>query len=197
MINKDRVYRLTRKTNETNISIELNIDGKGSSSINTGLGFLDHMLDNFTKQSMFDLKINCTGDLKVDEHHSIEDIAIVLGLAIFNAMGDRKGIKRYGQSLLPMDEVLCLTALDFSRPYFSLDCNFVREKVGDFPTECLFDFLYSLSINAKMTLNIKVLSGRNEHHKIEAIFKSLGRAMREALEYDSRCKGYLSTKGVL
>jgi len=194
-----RTATITRKTGETNIIVDLNIDGQANRDISTGIGFLDHMLDLFAKQGLFNLKILCEGDLNVDAHHSIEDIAIVLGKAFEKAIGDKKGIKRYGQRLIPMDESLCLCAVDFcGRPYFAMDVDFKREMMNDFPTECVYDFFYSFAINAGLNLQFKLFNGFNDHHKIEAMFKAFARAMREACEYDIRMRDEIpSTKGVL
>ena len=194
-----RIAKIERKTKETEINIELNIDGNGKREISTGIGFLNHMLDLFAKHGLFDLKISCKGDLEVDDHHTIEDIGIVLGQAFSKAIQYKKGIKRYGQRILPMDEVLCLCAIDFSgRPFFVMDVKFTRERVNDFATECVYDFFYSFALNAGINLQFKLFNGRNEHHKIEAMFKSFARALREACEIDKRCiEDTPSTKGVL
>jgi len=194
-----RVAKIERKTGETEILVELNLDGTGQRQINTGVGFFDHMLDLFAKHGLFDLTINCVGDLKIDSHHTIEDVGIVMGTAFAKAIGDKKGIKRYGQRILPMDEVLCLCAVDFcGRPYFVMDAKFQTEKVNDFATECVEDFFYAFTINSGINLQLKLFEGRNDHHKIEAMFKSFARAMREAVEFDERSIGEIpSTKGVL
>ena len=194
-----RNSNIERKTKETKIKLELNIDGTGKRNISTKIGFLNHMLDLFAKHGLFDLKIDCKGDLEIDDHHTIEDVGIVLGQAFNKAIQDKKGIKRYGQRLLPMDEVLCLCAVDFSgRSFFTTDAKFTREKVNDFSTECVYDFFYSFAINAGINLQFKLFNGRNEHHKIEAMFKAFARALREACEIDICCKDKIpSTKEVL
>lgn len=194
-----RNARIERKTSETEILVELEIDGTGKREINTGIGFFDHMLDLFAKHGMFDLILKCKGDLQIDAHHTIEDVGIVLGEAFAKAIGDKRGIKRYGQRILPMDEVLCLCAVDFcGRPYLVMDAKFEGEKVGEFSTQCVEDFFYAFAINAGINLQLKLLSGRNDHHKIEAMFKAFARAIREACELDRRAINEIpSTKGVL
>lgn len=194
-----RKAEVERKTKETEVKVELNLDGKGKGDIFTGIGFFDHMLNSFARHGLFDLKISCNGDLDCDKHHTIEDVGIVLGRALRKTIGEKKGIRRYGSKTIPMDEALCLCAVDFGgRPYLVMDEKFKREYVGDFPTECVYDFLYSLSVNSKMNLQVKLLNGRNDHHKIECIFKALSRCLREACEVDPRNKNNLpSTKGVL
>ena len=190
-----------RKTNETDISIGLNLYGIGKRKIETPVGFLNHMLDLFTKHGLFDLEINATGDNKLynDEHHVVEDIGIVLGQAFAQALGDKKGINRYGFFILPMDESLATVAIDFAGRYaFTLQCDFTREKVGDLSTELVYDFWDAFAQNAKANVFIKVENGRNDHHKIEAIFKAMARAIRMACELDSRNLSSIpSTKGVL
>lgn len=190
-----------RKTNETEISVFLNLDGIGERKIETPVGFLNHMLDLFTKHGLFDLEINATGDNKLynDEHHVVEDIGIVLGQAFAQALGDKKGINRYGFFILPMDEAIATIAIDFAGRYaFTLQCDFVREKVGDLSTELVYDFWDAFAQNAKANVFIKVENGRNDHHKIEAIFKAMARAIRMACELDGRSLSSIpSTKGVL
>ncbi len=188
---------LQRKTGETDISISLNLDGEGKSSIDTGLKFLDHMLEQIGRHGLIDLEINCEGDLEVDEHHTIEDVAIALGDTITKALGDKTGIQRYA-FVLPMDETLATVALDLSgRPYLEFEADFEREKVGDFPTEMVEHFFYSLAIHLKATLHITV-EGRNDHHKIEACFKGLARCLRAAVSRSERNLNVLpSTKGML
>lgn len=186
-----------RKTSETDISISLNLDGEGNSSIDTGLNFFDHMLEQIARHGLVDLNLTCEGDLEVDEHHTIEDVAIALGEAISMALGDKTGIQRYAFAL-PMDETLANVALDLSgRPYLEFDATFSREKVGDFPTEMTEHFFYSLAINLKATLHITV-EGRNDHHKIEACFKGFARCLRAAISRSERTLNLLpSTKGLL
>jgi len=193
-----RFSKIIRKTNETEITIALNIDGAGKRSINTPLGFLNHMLDLFSKHGLFDLNIKAKGDINVDEHHTVEDIGIVLGQAFLKALGDKKGINRYGFFILPMDEAVATIAIDFSgRCSFQLNCEFKRENVGDLSTELIYDFWSAFAQNAKVNLFIKVESGRNDHHKAEAIFKAVARAIRMACEIDKRTLEIPSTKGAL
>jgi len=194
-----RISKIVRKTNETEIAIDLNIDGIGKRSINTPVGFLNHMLDLFSKQGLFDLNIKAKGDMYIDEHHTVEDIGIVLGQTFLQALGDKKGISRYGFFILPMDEALATVAIDFSGRYsFTLDCDFIREKIGDLSTELIYDFWSAFAQSAKVNLFIKVESGRNDHHKAEAIFKAIARAIKMACEIDKRSSLEIpSTKGVL
>lgn len=195
-----RTAEITRNTNETQIKLSLNIDGTGKRNINTPINFLNHMLELFSGHSLIDLDIDAKGDVQVDEHHTVEDIGIVLGEALLRSVGDKNGIKRYGTMILPMDEVLALVSLDIAgRSAFVFDAEFTREKVGDLPTELVYDFFDAISQNAKLNLHIKLLDkGRNDHHRIEAIFKAFGRALRQAIEIDERLDGEIpSTKGVL
>ena len=193
-----RTADYVRKTKETDISLHLNLDGTGSSSIHTGIGFFDNMLDGFARHGLFDLKVNVAGDLAVDCHHTIEDTGIVLGNAIKEAVGDKKGIRRYGSCILPMDETLVLCAVDLSgRPYLGWDAAFSTEKIGDMATEMVKEFFYAVSYSVAMNLHIKVLSGGNSHHVAEAMFKSFAKALDAATQYDSRITDVLSTKGSL
>lgn len=193
-----RTANVNRTTKETNISLELNIDGTGAANIHTGIGFFDHMLDGFARHGFFDVSLQCEGDLQVDTHHTIEDCGIVLGQAIKEAIGDKKGIKRYGNFILPMDETLVLCAVDLSgRPYFSMDDVFTVECIGDLETEMLREFFYAVSYSAGMNLHIKVLTPGNNHHMAEAMFKAFAKALDEATTYDSRITDILSTKGSL
>lgn len=194
-----RQAKLERKTNETDIRVELDIDGSGRRDISTGIGFFDHMLDLFAKHGLFDLKVYCKGDTWVDDHHSIEDIGMTMGQAFKKALGDMKGIRRYGQRILPMDEALVLCAVDMGgRPSVISDVEFRREMINDMSTECVHEFFIAFSTNAGMNIGIKMLAGSNDHHKIEAIFKACARALREACEPDERAKEDIpSTKGVL
>lgn len=193
-----RISRIARKTRETDIEIKLNVDGAGKYSINTPIGFLNHMLELFAKHGLFDLYIKARGDIQVDEHHLVEDIGITLGEAFYKALREKKGIKRYGFFILPMDEAQATTVLDFcGRYFFRLDCRFNREKIGDLSTELIYDFWDAFAQNARLNLQIKVENGRNTHHKIEAIFKSVAKALRTASEIDPRVKTIPSTKGVL
>jgi len=194
-----RFSKIIRKTNETEITIALNIDGVGKRSINTPVGFLSHMLDLFSKQGLFDLNIKAKGYIYIDEHHTVEDIGIVLGQAFYKALGDKKGINRYGFFILPMDEALTTVAIDFAGRYaFTFDCDFKRERIGDLSTELIYDFWDGFAQNAKVNLYIKVENGRNDHHKAEAIFKAAAKAIRMACEIDRRAPLAIpSTKGVL
>ena len=193
-----RTATVTRNTKETKIEIDLNIDGTGKADIKTGVGFFDHMLEGFSRHGFFDLGVRVDGDLCVDDHHTIEDTGIVLGNAIKEAIGEKKGIKRYGSCILPMDESLVLCAIDLSgRPYFSWDAEFTAEKVGDMSTEMVKEFFYAISYSCGMNLHIKVLTPGNNHHMIEAMFKSFAKALDAATMYDERIKDVLSTKGSL
>jgi imidazoleglycerol-phosphate dehydratase len=178
-----RTADYVRKTKETDISLHLNLDGTGSSSIHTGIGFFDHMLDGFARHGLFDLKVNVAGDLAVDCHHTIEDTGIVLGNAIKEAVGDKKGIRRYGSCILPMDETLVLCAVDLSgRPYLVFDGEFTTDRVGYMDTEMVKEFFYAISYTAGMNLHIRVLSGGNNHHMIEAMFKAFAKALDQATQ---------------
>jgi len=190
---------INRKTNETDVSISLNIDGTGQRKINTPVGFLNHMLDLFAKGGLFDLTVKATGDTYIDEHHTVEDIGICLGEAFAKALGDKKGINRYGFFILPMDEALATVAIDFAGRYsFRFECDFQREKVGDLSTELVKHFWDAFAQNAKTNLFIKVEYGENDHHKIEAIFKAIARAIRMACELDQKASNQIpSTKGKL
>ena len=193
-----RVAEVTRKTQETDIKVLLNLDGSGASNITTGIGFFDHMLQGFTKHGFYDMDVTVDGDLNVDGHHTVEDTGIVLGQAISKALGDKKGIKRYGSMILPMDETLVMCAIDLcGRPYFVMDAEFTAPMVGDFDTQLVKEFFYAVSYSAAMNLHIKVLNGSNDHHKIEAIFKAFAKALDEASMIDPRIEGVLSTKGAL
>lgn len=192
----ERIAEVSRKTKETDIEIRVNIDGDGKSDIQTGLGFFDHMLEQIAKHGLIDLYIRCKGDLYVDEHHTIEDTAIALGECILKALGDKRGIERYG-FCLPMDDCLCQVALDFGgRPWLVWDVEFHREKIGEMPTEMFLHFFKSLSDAARMNLNIMAV-GDNEHHKIEGIFKALARSLRMAVRRDVSHFQLPSSKGVL
>ena len=193
-----REASIKRETKETDISLSLNLDGRGISEIDTGIGFFDHMLGGFARHGFFDLNVKVVGDLEVDGHHTIEDTGIVLGSAIKKALGDKKGIRRFGSCILPMDETLVLCAIDLSgRPYLSFDASFTAERVGYMETEMVKEFFYAVSYKAKMNLHIKVLSGTNNHHIIEAMFKAFAKALDEAAGIDPRVSGILSTKGSL
>ncbi len=193
-----RIGKIFRETNETKISVEINLDGGGKTSIDSGIGFFNHMLNLFAAHGQFDLTVDCDGDLEVDGHHSVEDIGIALGQAIKNALGDKRGINRYGTFFLPMDETLALVSLDISgRPFLVYDAGELAPMIGGFDTELTEEFLRALAFNAGLTLHVKILYGKNSHHKVEAIFKALGHALRIATEYDAKISGIPSTKGVL
>jgi imidazoleglycerol-phosphate dehydratase len=195
---EQRIGRVIRNTKETQIDLQINLDGTGRSDVDTGIGFFDHMLEGFSKHGFFDLKVKVQGDLEVDCHHTIEDTGIAFGEAIKKALGDKKGIKRYGNFLLPMDETLVLCAIDLSgRPYLNFDCNFLTERVGYFDTEMVREFFYAISYSAGMNLHLKKLDGDNSHHIIEAMFKGFAKALDEACSYDPRIDGLLTTKGTL
>ena len=191
-----RIADLKRKTKETDIHIRMNLDGTGKADISTGIGFFDHMLEQIARHATIDLDVKVSGDLNIDEHHTIEDTAIVLGQCLDSALGDKRGLQRYG-FCLPMDDCLCQTAMDLGgRPWLVWEAEFRREKIGDMPTEMFMHFFKSLSDNARMNLNIKA-DGQNEHHKIEGIFKSFARALRMALNRDTEHFQLPSSKGVL
>ena len=193
-----RTASIKRKTSETDIAVTLNLDGTGRADIETGIGFLDHMLKSFAKHGFFDLTVKVKSDLYVDCHHTIEDTGIVLGEAIKEALGDKKSIKRYGSMLLPMDETLVLCAIDLSgRPYLNFKGEFTTNRVGDFDTEMVREFFYAVSYSAGMNLHIKQLDGDNNHHIIEAMFKAFAKAIDEAVSIDPRIIDVLSTKGAL
>ena len=194
-----RKAALKRKTKETDISLDLNLDGRGSYSINTSIPFLDHMLSLMCKHGLFDIKLKAKGDIDIDDHHSVEDIGIVLGKALKQALGDMKGINRYGQASVPMDEALASLSLYISgRPYFVYKVEFPKKsKLKDFDPDLIEDFLQAFVSSSSITLHVGVLYGRNIHHIIEAIFKGLGRALREAVSINPKVKGIPSTKGRL
>lgn len=194
-----RAAEIVRKTNETDIKLRLDLDGRGNGVINSGCGFLDHMLTAFAKHSGFDLELSCTGDTYVDDHHSVEDIGIALGQAFKEALGDMKGISRYGSIILPMDEALILSAVDISgRPYLGYEIIIPTEKVGSFDTELVKEFWFGFVRNAGCTLHLKQLAGGNSHHIIEALFKAAARSLKQAAAIDPLKAGEVpSTKGVL
>lgn len=194
----ERKTEIERNTFETKIKLKLNVDGTGESDINTGIGFFDHMLTLFTKHGLFDLSIKADGDLNVDAHHTVEDIGIVLGQAIKNALGEKKSIKRYASNILPMDEALAMVAVDIGgRPYLVFDAAFTSDKVGEMDTELVEEFFRAVSFNTGMNIHIKVFYGSNNHHIAEAIFKAFARALDEATRLDERIKGVMSTKGII
>ncbi len=193
-----REAEISRKTGETDITMKLNLDGSGKASVDTGIGFFDHMLNSFARHGLFDLEVSVKGDLEVDSHHTIEDTGIVLGQAIKEALGDKKGIRRFGECMLPMDETLMLCALDLSgRPYLQFYVPLTVPQVGGFDTEMVHEFFYAVSYGAGMNLHLKMLDGSNNHHIIEAAFKAFAKALDGASMYDERIQDVLSTKGSL
>lgn len=194
----DREVSISRETSETRVEMKLNIDGRGEFCGSTGIGFFDHMLSLFAKHGLMDLNIKADGDINVDCHHTVEDVGIVLGNCIREASKDKKGIRRYGSALVPMDEALASVIADVSgRPFLVFEGSFTCGRVGDFDTEMVEEFFRAVSSNACITLHAKVHYGKNNHHMIEALFKALGRALREALSYDDKFSGLMSTKGCL
>jgi imidazoleglycerol-phosphate dehydratase len=193
-----RVAEIHRKTKETDVRVNLNLDGSGRSQVSTGLPFLDHMLDLFARHGLFDLEVACKGDLEIDDHHSVEDIAITLGQALSQALGDKAGIARYGEAVVPMDEALCRSVIDLSgRFYLVYEVHTRRQKIGNFSVELAEHFWRSLAETARFNLHIDCLRGRNTHHILEGTFKATTRALRQAVTRDSRVTGILSTKGAL
>lgn len=193
-----RIATCNRKTKETDIAVTINLDGTGENEIHTGVGFFDHMLDGFARHGLFDLQAEVKGDIDVDCHHTVEDTGIVLGQAILQAVGDKKGIKRYGHMLLPMDETLALCAVDLSgRPYLNFQADFSNDRIGDMDTEMVQEFFYALSYSAMMNIHLKILDGSNSHHMAEALFKAFGKALDMATMDESRLKEAWTTKGSL
>lgn len=193
-----RTASVARKTNETDISLAFSVDGTGVSEIETDVPFLNHMLDLFTKHGQFDLKLTAEGDVHIDDHHTVEDIGICLGQCLREALGDKKGIKRYASVFIPMDEALAQVVIDISnRPHFEYRAEYPSQQVGSFSTELVHEFLWKLALEARITLHVIVHYGQNTHHMIEAVFKALGRALDEATSIDPRVQGVPSTKGVL
>lgn len=194
----ERTASVKRTTKETDIEMILNLDGTGKTDIQTGVGFFDHMLEGFARHGLFDLTVRAKGDLEVDCHHTVEDTGIVLGTAISQALGDKAGICRYGNFMLPMDEALILCAVDLSgRPYLNFDAAFTPGSIGDLDTEMIREFFYAVSYSAKMNLHLKMLDGRNNHHIAEALFKGFGRALLQAVKREERMEGAWTTKGTL
>ena len=194
----ERIAEIYRKTNETEIRIHLNLDGTGQGTIQTGIGFFDHMLYGFARHGLFDLNVQVTGDLEVDTHHTIEDVGIVLGTAIKEANGEKKGIRRFGFFLLPMDESLALCAIDLSgRPYLNYQADFTTGKIGEMDTEMIREFFYAVSYSAMMNLHLKLLEGGNNHHMAEALFKGFGKALHMSVSYEPGMTEVWSTKGSL
>ncbi|MEK3980596.1 imidazoleglycerol-phosphate dehydratase HisB [Psychrobacillus sp. FSL K6-2836] len=197
MISK-RVAKIERMTNETKVWVEIDLDGEGKAEIDTGVPFMDHMLDLFTKHGLFDASIKAKGDTYIDDHHTTEDIGIVLGQAVKEALGDKKGIKRYGNAFVPMDDALAQVVIDISnRPHLEFRAQFPTQKVGNFDTELVHEFLWKFALEARMNVHVIVHYGANTHHMIEAIFKALARAIDDAITKDDRVKGVPSTKGLL
>ena len=195
---QQRISTITRNTKETQITLTINLDGSGKADISTGIGFFDHMLNSFARHGLFDLTVKATGDLEVDCHHTIEDVGIVLGQAIAQAVGDKKSICRYGDCILPMDEALILCAIDLSgRPYLVFESQFTSDMVGYFDTQMVKEFFYAISYSAGMNLHIRKITGENDHHIIEGMFKAFAKALDEACMKDARIKSVLSTKGSL
>lgn len=195
---EERKATIERMTKETKITMTLNLDGSGKADINTGIGFLDHMLNSFARHGFFDLTCKAEGDLYVDCHHTIEDVGIVLGQVIAKALGDKASIRRYGSFILPMDETLILCSMDLSgRPYFYFDLPFTADRVGDYDTEMVREFFYAVSYSCGMNLHFKWFHGTNNHHLIEAAYKAFAKALDEAVSLDERICGVLSTKGSL
>ncbi len=193
-----RTATIVRETKETNISLTINLDGSGKTQLDTGVGFFDHMLDAFSRFALVDLEVACKGDLYVDEHHTIEDIGICLGKAIRDALGDRAGIRRVGSAYMPMDEALAFAAIDISgRPYLAFTADFATLRCGDMGTQMAEEFFRAVTVNAGLTVHLNVPAGRNDHHKLEAMFKAFGLALRDAMAMDPRVTGVLSTKGAL
>ena len=193
-----RIAKIERITSETKIKLEFNLDGSGKADVKTGIGFLDHMLDLWAFHGLFNLKLTCKGDLEIDAHHTTEDIALALGSALDEAVGEKKGIVRYGYSYLPMDEALLRVALDLSgRPEFVFSGEFAQSTIGHLDTQMIRHFFKSLAMSSRMTLHMSILYGINDHHKCEGLFKALGRALRQAVEIDPRRTGVASTKGIL
>ncbi len=195
---EQRTAQVKRCTRETDITARLNLDGSGICRAESGIGFLDHMLDGFARHGLFDLELTCKGDLQVDCHHTVEDVGIVLGEAIRQALGEKKAIRRYGSMLLPMDEALVLCAIDLSgRPYLSFEETYTVDRIGDLDTEMIHDFFYAVSYSAGMNLHLKQISGVNNHHIAEASFKAFAKALDEATMQEPRIDGVWSTKGML
>ena len=193
-----RTANMARATRETDISLTLNLDGSGRTELSTGVGFFDHMLDAFCRFALIDLTLRCKGDLQVDAHHTVEDVGICLGRAIREALGDRAGIRRVGSAYLPMDEALAFAAIDISgRPYLAFQAEFAAPMVGTMDTQLAEEFFRAVAVNAGLTVHAKVLEGRNDHHRMEALFKAFGLALRDAARLEERVQGVLSTKGSL
>lgn len=195
---RERIGRVSRKTKETDITLSINLDGQGKNQIDTGIPFFDHMLDGFARHGLFDLEVSVKGDVEVDSHHTIEDTGIVLGQAVAEALGDKKGIRRYGYFILPMDETLALGAVDLSgRPFLNFQAEFTVPRLGDMDTEMVREFFYAVSYSAAMNLHLMILDAGNNHHMAEALFKAFGKALDMAVSEEPRIKDVWSTKGSL
>jgi imidazoleglycerol-phosphate dehydratase len=195
---KERSARVTRKTKETDITLELGVDGAGKSSVDTGVPFFNHMLDSFARHGFFDLTVRASGDLEVDQHHTVEDVGLALGQAMREALGDKAGIRRFGEATCPLDEALVRVIVDLSgRPFFVYEVTLTQDRIGTFDTELVHDFLLAFTNQLGMNLHVDMVRGRNPHHVIEATFKALARALDAATQVDSRVEGVLSTKGAL
>ena len=193
-----RTAKYERKTRETDIRLTVNLDGSGVTELTTGVGFFDHMLDAMCRFAQFDLTLSCSGDLDIDAHHTVEDVGICLGKAIRDALGDRAGIRRVGSAYMPMDEALAFAAIDISgRPYLAWNADFTAPMCGAMDTALAEEFFRAVTVNAGLTVHLKVLDGRNDHHKLEALFKACGLALRDAMRVDAAIQGVLSTKGAL
>ncbi len=193
-----RSATIERKTRETSVKVRLGLDGSGKATIGTGLGFFDHMLELFAGHSLFDLHVEASGDLQTGGHHTVEDVGICLGLALAEAVGDKKGVYRYGNMVVPMDDALVMVALDLSgRPYFAYEGGPVGESIAGFDSSLVAEFFRAIANNARMTMHVRVLSGGDAHHTIEAVFKAFAKALRQAVSFDPRASGVPSTKGVL
>lgn len=193
-----RAAEITRKTRETDIALTLNLDGSGKTDAATGVGFFDHMLNALSRFALLDLTVRCQGDLAIDAHHTVEDVGICLGKALREALGDRAGIRRVGSAYLPMDEALAFAAIDISgRPYLAFQADFAAPMIGAMDTQLAEEFFRAVAVNAGLTVHLRVLEGRNDHHKMEALFKAFGLALRDAAALDARVTGVLSTKGTL
>ena len=193
-----RTAEYARKTKETDIKLKMFIDGSGKTELATGVGFFDHMLDALCRFALFDLKLHCAGDLQVDAHHTVEDVGMCIGKAIREALGDRAGIRRAGSAYMPMDEALAFAALDISgRPYLAYQAEFAAPMCGTMDTQLAEEFFRAVCVQGGLTLHLQVMAGRNDHHKMEAMFKAFGLALRDAAAYDARITGVLSTKGML
>lgn len=194
----ERAAQIERKTSETDITARVNLDGTGAASVSTGLGFLDHMLTALAKHSRIDIELSCTGDLQIDDHHSVEDCALALGQAVDSALGDRAGIARFGYAYAPLDESLCRCVVDFSgRPHATVELGFTRERLGEVATENLTHFFVSFATGARCTIHLDLIRGANDHHKGEAAFKAAALALRQAVAIDPTAPGVPSTKGTL